>query len=224
MTEAETPARPIRVALVDDHRVLAEALAAMLGTAPDVEVLGVAASAAECRALLQRACPDVLVLDVGLPDDDGLELVPALRQQCPGMAILILTSLAEEETLLRAIQRGVDGFVPKQQPLAELLASVRRAASGEIVMPNSLLLGLLGRMQGGASPRPASAPLLTRRELEILTHLARGRSGAQIAAALTISPATVRTHIGRLLSKLGVHTRLEAVTFALRQGLIDLNS
>lgn len=223
MLDPEPEARPIRVALVDDHRVLAEALAAMLSTAPDMQVLGVAASAAECRALLRRACPDVLVLDIGLPDGDGLDLVPELRALCPGLVVLVLTSLAEEETLLRAVHGGVNGFVPKHQPLAELLAAVRRAAAGEIVMPPSLLVGLLGRVPGPARPRPSTAPLLTPREREILGYLARGQGSDEIAAALTISPATVRTHIGRLLSKLGVHSRLEAVTLALRQGLIDLN-
>jgi DNA-binding NarL/FixJ family response regulator len=168
----------------------------------------------------------VLLLDVNLPDGDGLNLVPEINRACPNTHILILTSLADEKTLTRAIDLGVSGFVVKNRPLSEVITAIRQAVDGEIVMPTSLLLGLLSRTPRARSeptaPNPQARPeALTPREREILSHLAHGKSGASIAAELNIAPLTVRTHIRNLLEKLGMHSRLEAVSYALRIGLIE---
>jgi len=221
MSEVSTPSKLISIVIVDDHQVLTDALAAILGSQTDLQVVGVAATCAAARALLSRTCPEVLLLDISLPDGDGLSLASEFNQMCPNVHILVLTSLSEEKTLMRAMDTGVNGFVSKSQPLSEMITAIRQAAEGEIVMPTSLLLGLLGRTaRTRARPVTPTREPLTPREREILTRLARGRSGADIAAALNISPLTVRTHIRNLMDRLGVHSRLEAVTYALSRGLI----
>jgi len=149
-------------------------------------------------------------------------LVPEIRQMCPNTHILVLTSLSDEKTLTQAVEAGVNGFASKERPLSEVIAAIRQAAEGEIAMPTSLLFGLLGRTaRTRARPVTPTRDPLTPREREILTLLAGGRSGPDIAAALNISPQTVRTHIRNLMDRLGVHSRLEAVSYALSRGLIE---
>jgi DNA-binding NarL/FixJ family response regulator len=219
------PGRPLRIAIVDDHQMLAEALTLALDREPDLQMVGSVGSCAGAEELVRACCPDVLLLDVSLPDGDGLALVPALQAACPQTHILVLTSLADESTLLRAVEAGVSGFVGKHRPVAEVFAAIRQAVEGEIVMPSNLLVGLLGGRQAasrGAAARPAPEfEPLTAREREILAHTAQGKSGATIAEELNISLMTVRTHLRNLMGKLNVHSRLEAVAFALRHGLIE---
>jgi two-component system response regulator DevR len=216
---------PVTVQIVDDHQVLVEALRRVVENEADLQVVGEAGTCADCLSLIQQVHPAVLLLDVNLPDGDGLSLVPKINQLSPQTAILVLTTFSDEATLLRAIDLGVSGFVSKNRHLSEVLAAIRQVASGEIAIPASLLLGLLGR-----KPKQRGRELdlalsggepLTTREREILRLLAEGKSGPEIAEHLSISPLTVRTHIRNLMDKLGVHSRLEAVTYALRQGLID---
>lgn len=223
MSDGLPRSTPTTIFLVDDHQLLTDALSAMLQSEPDLRVIGVADTCAAAHARLTQTCPDVLLLDVSLPDGDGLSQVPEFNRLCPSMYILVLTSFSDEKTLARAIQTGVNGFVSKERPLSEVMVAIRQAAEGEIVMPTSLLMGLLGRL-----PRPRPEPeaalshsALTPREREILSYLAQGLSGAQIAADLSIALLTVRTHVRNLLEKLGAHSRLEAVSYALRHGLID---
>ena len=213
----------ITIGVVDDHQVFTEAMVLVLGKEPILQVVGVAGTCAGARDLVERFRPNVLLLDVALPDGDGLKLVPELKRLCPETHILVLTSHSDERTLLRAIDMGVVGFVGKTQPVSEVLAAILQAAEGEITMPTSLLLGVLARIRHSHSYDPAElirAPL-TLREQEILVRMAQGKSNAVIAAELNISLMTVRTHSRNLLQKLGAHSRLEAVAFALRQGLID---
>jgi len=217
-------AGPVRVAIVDDHQVLVEALKSVIQAEVDLQVVGEANTCADCLNLVQRQRPAVLLLDVNLPDGDGLSLVPRINQASPETAILILTSFSDEATLLRAIDMGVSGFVSKNRHLSEALGAIRQVAAGEIAIPTSLLLGLLGRKpKARGRDLDLSEPYdpLTGREREILACLAQGKSGPEIAAQLNIAPLTVRTHIRNILEKLGAHSRLEAVTFALRHGLID---
>jgi DNA-binding NarL/FixJ family response regulator len=216
---------PIRVAIVDDHQMLIEALSLVIDREPGLTMVGSVNTCEAARDLMQTSCPDVLLLDVSLPDGDGLQLAPELRAICPDTQILILTSLADESTLLRAIEAGVSGFVGKHRPVSEVFAAIRQASDGEIVMPSNLLVGLLTRRQVPARVEAARSPIeyepLTPREREILAHTAQGKSGAIIAQELNISLMTVRTHLRNLMSKLNVHSRLEAVAFALRHGLIE---
>ncbi len=223
MSQDSLNSPPITVGIVDDHQVLVEALKRVIQGEEGLQVVAEAGTCSECLSLVQNIHPAVLILDVNLPDGDGLNLVPKINQVSPGTAILILTTFSDEATLLHAIDLGVSGFVSKNRHLSEVLAAIRQVASGEIAIPTSLLLGLLGR-----KPRERGRDLdvelgepLTAREQEILSCLAEGKSGPEIAVQLHIAPLTVRTHIRNLMDKLGVHSRLEAVTYALRHGLID---
>jgi DNA-binding NarL/FixJ family response regulator len=224
MTESAAQPSPITISIVDDHRVLTDALATIFRSQPDLhmQIVGVAETCAAARELLAQTCPDVLLLDVLLPDGDGLGLVPEFNRACPNTYILVLTALADEKTLMRAVETGVNGFIGKTQPLSQVIAAIRQAAEGEIAMPAGLLQRLLAQTAHlRARPVTPTRSPLTPREQEILTHLARGKSGQDIAAALNITPLTVRTHIRNLLEKLGVHSRLEAVGYALSRGLIE---
>jgi DNA-binding NarL/FixJ family response regulator len=215
----------IRIAIVDDHQMLIEALSLVIDKEPGLRFVGSVNTCCAALELVRTQEPDVLLLDVSLPDGDGLSLVPDLRAACPRMHILVLTSLADESTLLRAVEMGVGGFVGKHRPVAEVFTAIRQAADGELVMPSNLLVGLLTRRHAPAARRAPPAPPeyepLTAREREILAHTAQGKSGAVIAEELNISLMTVRTHLRNLMSKLNVHSRLEAVAFALRNGLIE---
>lgn len=222
MIEATEQGRSVTVAVVDDHQILADALAAVIAKEEGLEFAGWAGSCSACLELINRTCPDVLLLDINLPDGDGLNLVGELRRACADTQILVLTSLADERNLQRAIGLGANGFVAKTRPASELIKAIREAAEGEIVMPRSLLFGLLVRMaQSGGDVEQAHKHTLTPRELEILKHLANGRDAAAIAAELSIAVMTVRTHIRNIMAKLGAHSRLEAVAAALRLGIIE---
>jgi DNA-binding NarL/FixJ family response regulator len=215
----------ISVAMIEDHQVLVDAFELILRTNPEFRFAGSAGTLAAGRSLIIRTRPDVLLLDVGLPDGEGLDLVPEAQRTVSNMQIVVLTRLNDDATIMRAINLGVTGFLQKSCPLEDLLKTIRQAAQGEMIMPTNLLLGLLKRVPNRQSHVHERAgniwENLTTREKEILSLLARGESANTIAEDLCIAPLTVRTHIRNIMSKLGVHSRLEAVTFALRLGLIE---
>lgn len=214
----------ISVAMIEDHQILVDSLGIMLRYESDIDFKGAAGTLQDGRFLVKECQPDVLLLDVGLPDGTGLDLIPDVKEMSPETNIVVLTSLSDETTLMRVVDSGINGFVSKNSQLTELLSTIRKAAEGEIVMPTSLLMGLLLRM-----PRDKAASYrdekgwerLTLREQEILDLLAKGKSGDEIANKLHIAPLTVRTHIRNLMSKMGVHSRLEAVSYGLKHGIID---
>lgn len=211
--------------MIEDHHILVDSLSLMLRYEPDMEFLGSASSLDKGRKLLKETEPDVLLLDVGLPDGSGLDLIPEVNQISPETNIIVLTSLTDEATLMRVVDSGISGFVSKDSQLSELLLTIRKAADGEIVMPTSLLVGLLMRMprdKGAAYQDDMGWERLTVREQEVLELLASGKTGDEIADTLHIAPLTVRTHIRNLMAKMGVHSRLEAVTFGIKNGIINL--
>jgi two-component system response regulator DevR len=214
----------ISVAMIEDHQILVDSLSLMLRYESDIDFLGSASSVSNGHNLIKETTPDVLLLDVGLPDGSGLDLIPEVNQVSPDTNIVVLTSLSDEATLMRVIDSGISGFVSKNSQLSELMDTIRKAAEGEIVMPTSLLVGLLMRLprnKAAAYQEEKGWERLTVREQEVLELLASGKTGSEIAEDLHIAPLTVRTHIRNLMSKLGVHSRLEAVTFAMKNGLID---
>ena len=213
----------ITVAMIEDHQILVDSLSLMLRYEEDIEFLGSAGSLEKGRLLLKDTNPDVLLLDVGLPDGSGLDLISEVNQITPDTNIVVLTSLTDEATLMRVVDSGISGFVSKDSPLSDLLETIRKAADGEIVMPTSLLVGLLMRMprdKAAAYQEDRGWERLTLREQEVLELLATGKTGDEIADVLHIAPLTVRTHIRNLMSKMGVHSRLEAVAFGMKNGLI----
>jgi DNA-binding NarL/FixJ family response regulator len=214
----------ITVAMIEDHQILVDSLSLMLRYESDIDFLGSASSISNGQSLIKETTPDVLLLDVGLPDGSGLDLIPEVNRISPQTNIVVLTSLSDEATLMRVIDSGISGFVSKNSQLSDLMETIRKAADGEIVMPTSLLVGLLMRLprdKATAYQDEKGWGRLTVREQEVLELLASGKSGNEIAEELHIAPLTVRTHIRNLMSKMGVHSRLEAVTFGLKNGLID---
>lgn len=214
----------ITVSMIEDHQILVDSLSLMLRYESDIDFLGSASSISNGHNLIKETTPDVLLLDVGLPDGNGLDLIPEVNEISPDTNIVVLTSLSDEATLMRVVDSGISGFVSKNSELSELMETIRKAAEGEIVMPTSLLVGLLMRLprdKAAAYQEEKGWERLTMREQEVLELLATGKTGSEIAEELHIAPLTVRTHIRNLMSKLGVHSRLEAVTFGMKNGLID---
>jgi DNA-binding NarL/FixJ family response regulator len=208
---------PVRVLIVDDHEVLAASLAMVLDGEPDITTVGIAGTLARARTLIVSATPDVVLLDHRLPDGDGVAAIGELRSLRPSVAIVILTASAADHVLAAAIDAGAAGFVSKTRGLAEVTAAVRAAAAGEAVISPELLVRLLPRLQRGQQPARTE---LTEREREVLGLLAEGLSNAAIAESLTVSVHTVRNHIANLSAKLGAHSKLEALSIAVREGLL----
>jgi DNA-binding NarL/FixJ family response regulator len=167
----------IKVAIIDDHKVLVEALAVLISSYNDMEFAGGANSIETGIELIARNKPDILLLDVDLPDGNGLDAIPALIAKHASLRVVVLTCLTDEYTLMKAIDLGVSGFLPKGSSLDELTSTVRKSAAGEVVMPPSLLIGLLKRLPRDRAVMPhRDYPWehLTQREQEVLNYLAKG--------------------------------------------------
>lgn len=212
-------AAPIRVLIVEDQRVLAEALGLSLSAEDDIEVVGNAADSTDAIRMVQEARPDVVVMDHHLPGgDDGITTTRRIHELRPELPVIMLTGNTSDELLLAALNAGMNGFLIKDEPFGELVASVRRAAEGEVIWPADRLARLLAkgpRSDGGAGV----GAKLTGREREVLALMCEGMDNKTIAARLGISLTTVRGYVQNILGKLGVHSKLEAVVLASRTGL-----
>jgi DNA-binding NarL/FixJ family response regulator len=207
----------IRVLVVDDHEMFASSLQLALTHEPDIDVVGTAASLAQAKELVATVEPQVVLLDHRLPDGLGVDAIGELKELRPETKVVVLTAAAEDSTLVRATEAGCAGFLLKTSPLEELVAAVRTAAAGEMLVSTELLSRLLSRLR---ADRAEPAPELTAREREILQLIAEGLTNAAIARRLFISVNTVRNHVQSLLAKLGAHSKLEALSVAVREGLI----
>lgn len=214
----DTASGPIRVLVVDDHEVLATSLAHVLDAEPDMVSVGVAGSIERAKSMVQTTAPDVVLLDHRLPDGEGVAAVAELRALRPGVKVVVLTASAADHVLVAAIEAGVSGFVSKTRSLGEVTSAVRSAASGEAVISPEMLARLLPRLHRGGQNGGHAA--LTEREREVLGYLADGLTNAAIADKLVVSVHTVRNHIANLSAKLGAHSKLEALSIAVRQGLL----
>lgn len=207
----------IRLLLCDDHPLVADGLAAVLGMHDDIDVVGVAGSAAEAVAAVAEHEPDVVLMDYELSGPNGIDATKVILERTPATRVVMFTSFSDDDILVGAIEAGATGFVTKHSSSEELTAAVRLAAAGELVVPANLLTRLLprlGRSQGrGIDVSP--------REREILQLLASGASNAGIARSLHLSPNTIRNHLARIYARLGARSRLEAVAIAVREGIID---
>jgi DNA-binding NarL/FixJ family response regulator len=220
MTE-QTRDEGIRVLIVDDHAMFAESLARLLGDEEGIEVVGVASDSAHGLELVDRLSPKVVLLDYRMPDRDGVETAAAIKAMDPSSMVVMLTGAEDDRVLLGAIDAGCSGFLTKDRAASEVARAVRAAASGEALISPAQLARLLPRL---SSKRTEVGTDLTRRELELLTHLARGSSNKTIASELHLSLNTVRNYVQSVLTKLGAHSKLEAVSTAVREGIIDYPS
>ncbi|MGW7579018.1 response regulator [Streptomyces sp. NPDC054765] len=212
-----SPQRPIRVFLLDDHEVVRRGVVDLLDAEPDIEVVGEAATADRARARGPALRPDVAVLDVRLPDGDGVSVCRELRSHLPGLACLMLTSFDDDDALLDAIMAGAAGYVLKEINGADLVAAVRTVASGRSMLDPSTTARLMSSLRGdesGAGPEEDALSGLSGREREILGLIGAGMTNRQIGARLYLSEKTVKNHISRLLAKLGVQRRIQAAVLA----------
>ncbi|MGI5255946.1 response regulator [Streptomyces angustmyceticus] len=219
MTDGETfsPQRPIRVFLLDDHEVVRRGVQDLLDAEPDIEVVGDAGTADHALARGPALRPDVAVLDVRLPDGDGVSVCRDLRSRLPGLACLMLTSFDDDDALLDAIMAGAAGYVLKEIKGADLVAAVRTVASGRSLLDPATTSRLMSRLRGEESdeqPEADALSSLSPREREILGLIGEGLTNRQIGKRLYLSEKTVKNHISRLLAKLGVERRIQAAVLA----------
>jgi len=210
----------IRVLVVDDHVVFSDALATILRTEPEIEVVGKGGTVQEAISSARALQPDVVLLDVHMPDGSGVEAAAAIKKDRPQTQVVILTSDEDEAVLRSAVQAGVTGYLSKHESAAQVVQAVRSAARGEALIAPYMLARLLHGLKKKDEPAPAT--LLTKRELEVLSELALGQDNEAVAKVLRMSPNTVRTHVQNILSKLDVHSKLEAVSRGIREGWIRI--
>ena len=210
----------IDVLVVDDHEMFSEALTLLLAQQPDVNLLGSAKEADEALRMCRAEAPDVVLMDIDLPEVDGVEATRRIREACPRTKVIVLSGLEDPAIVATALAAGACGYIPKTRAAEDLMDVLLRAAAGELVLPEGDLAPVLAELQAGRMAPSGRLGLrhLTPREAEILRALATGDSIPQIAERLGITALTVQSHVKNVLAKLGVHSRLEAVTLAWRHG------
>ncbi len=221
MTEAA-----IRVLIVDDHAVVRRGLLAFLETEPDLEVVGAAAGGAEALAQMDQLAaaggvPDVVLMDLRMEPLDGIETTRRIRARHADVEVVALTSFGETARVHAALEAGASGYLLKDADADEVAAAIRAAHRGELQLDPAVARRLMSSLQPSAA-RPAED--LTARELEVLRLLAEGRANKEIAAALSLSERTARTHVSSILAKLGLNSRTQAALWAVREGLVDVTT
>ncbi|WP_336111329.1 response regulator transcription factor [Streptomyces sp. PTD9-10] len=218
MADSEQPGadNPIRVFLMDDHEVVRRGVRDLLNDEPDIEVIGEAGTAEQALVRVPALRPQVAVLDVRLPDGDGVTVCRELRSRMPELSCLMLTSFDDEEALLDSIMAGASGYVLKQIQGSDLVSAVRTVAGGQSLLDASATTRLMARLRGGRQEeeQPDGLQGLTEREREILALIGEGLTNRQIGQRLYLAEKTVKNHISRLLAKLGVERRIQAAVIA----------
>ncbi|NMC12439.1 MAG: response regulator transcription factor, partial [Chloroflexi bacterium] len=214
--------KAIRVFIADDHIVVREGLRALISTEPDIEIIGEAADGKKAVAGIHALQPDVILLDLIMPQKNGIEVIMEVTQENPRARILVLTSFADDEKVFSAIKAGALGYLLKDSSPQELIQAIHDVYHGESSLDPTIALKLLREFKKPAEQLPAQEPL-TEREINVLSLVSRGLTNQEIANTLQISERTVRTHVGNILSKLHLANRTQAALYALRKGLTSLD-
>ncbi|MGD8202270.1 response regulator [Ornithinimicrobium sp. W1679] len=209
----------IRVLLVDDHAMMRTGLAGVLGSDPEIEVVGEAGDGAEAVSEAGRLRPDVVLMDIEMPGVDGVTAIGRLGQVVPSARCLVLTTFDVDDYVLGALRAGAAGFLLKTTPPRELIRAVKDCAAGGSALGPSVVRRLVASYVGSAREAVPELDRLTERERDVLTVMARGLSNAEIGAELFLTENTVRTHVAHILAKLGVRDRVQAVILAHRSGV-----
>src|SRR5258708_7230227 len=211
----------ITVMIVDDHAVVRHGMRALLEAEGDFTVVGEMASGAEAVLRVGDLVPEVVLMDLLMPDLDGVEATRLIKQRSPNSQVIILTSYHEDEHIFPAIRAGALSYLLKGASLEELTAAVRKAARGEAVLHPHVAARLVQELKGASQERAQLYATLSEREREVLHLIANGLSNAQIAAQLVISERTVKSHVNNILSKLHIVDRTQAAIYAWREGIMD---
>ncbi len=211
----------IRVLLVDDHEVVRAGLRQWLETEPDISVVAEASTAQEALVKVKESRPDVVVMDLRLPDQSGLAAIRTLRKRSPNLGIVILSSYANERFLTEALALRVNAYVLKETGSDELLRSIRAAAQGEHLLTRASIPAILNQHQPSRTSSDYPFASLSARELEILALLAQGLTNREIGQKLYLSEGTVRNYISSMMEKLGLRNRVELAAYALRHNIHD---
>src|SRR5436189_838700 len=209
----------VSVLIVDDHAVVRQGLQALLTSRPEVRVVGEAADGAQAVQLAQALQPDVILLDLLMPEMDGVAVLQQVRQAGLRSKILILSSSLDDERVLAAVRAGADGYILKASRVGELVQAIVRVAQGQRVLDPAVTQVLVDHLH---EDDPMAR--LSTREREVFEELARGRSNSEIATALHVGEATVRTHVASVLDKLGLRDRTQIIIYALKRGLIRIEN
>ncbi len=212
----------IRVLIVDDHAVVREGLRALIGYEPGMVVVGEAADGVAAMFKARELEPDVVLLDLVMPQQDGLETIHQLQDELPDVRILVLTSYAEDDKVFAAIKSGALGYLLKDSAPDDLLKAIREVYRGQSSLHPTIARKLVREMSQPSNLPPAEDPL-TPREMDVLKLVAKGLGNQEISEELVISVQTVRTHVSNILGKLHVANRTQAALFALREGIADLD-
>jgi NarL family two-component system response regulator LiaR len=227
MARLDPPPQPtqldaIRVLIADDHAIVRKGIRALLATEPQIEVVGEANDGLDAISAARRLEPDVILMDLVMPGMDGLEATRRLTACQPAACILVLTSFHGDDKVFPAIKAGALGYLLKDSKPEELVEAIQQVHRGESSLHPSIARRLL-RELSAPSDRATEPECLTDREIEVLRLVAQGQSNRQISVSLTISEATVRTHVSNILAKLNLNSRTQAALYALREGLASLN-
>ncbi|MEM8535545.1 MAG: response regulator transcription factor [Chloroflexota bacterium] len=207
---------PIRILIVDDHNIARQGLRAIIRILPDMEVVGEACNGEEAIEATIQSRPDIILMDLVMPIADGVHAIASIKSIVPHMPIIVLTTFAEADQVLRAIQAGAEGYILKDVEVAELAQAIRTVHNGQPYLHPEATRHLLL-----ATSQPSqSSDHLTQREQEVLTALALGHTNRQIADALHIAEKTVSVHVSNILSKLGLSSRTQAALYAARMGIV----
>ncbi|MEV1158480.1 response regulator transcription factor [Micromonospora chokoriensis] len=224
MTDRVAPARPVRILLADDQPLLRTGFRMVLGAEGDLDVVAEAGDGVEAVELSRRLLPDVVLMDIRMPRMDGVAATRAIVEARLPVRVLVLTTFDLDEYVVGALRAGASGFLAKDVPAEELIWAIRTIAGGDAVVAPRILRRLLDRF-AALLPDPAATPAaaldaLTDREREVLVQVARGLSNAEIAAVLSVSETTIKTHVGHVLTKLRLRDRVQAVVLAYESGLV----
>jgi NarL family two-component system response regulator LiaR len=219
----ETRKNAIRVLMADDHPLVRDGIRCLLQTQPDIELAGEATNGSEAVDLARELSPDVILLDLVMPQMDGLEALSQIREAAPDAHVLVVTSFADDDKVFPAIKGGALGYILKEAPPLTLAQAIREVYKGELWLHPTVARKVISDLrQGEGEGTPPGARVLTARELEVLRLVARGLSNGEIAKQLVLSAATISYHVSNILGKLHLDNRTQAALYALREGLSSL--
>jgi len=209
-----------RILIADDHLIIRQGLRLILETEDGFDLVGEASDGAEALQLCAELHPEVVLMDLRMPNMDGITAIEKLRQTQPEIAVVILTTFNEDDLMLRGLRAGAKGFLLKDTDRATLFDAIRAAARGETLLKPEIMARLLTQIGGKATSSPGSGPELTEREKEVLAAVAKGERSKEIALKLNITERTVKAHLASIYNKLGVDSRAAAIAVASQRGLL----